>query len=266
MNNIIQSQWAMHLPNIKSFTTLAFNSNNINDNGFNLATHVNDNIDNVNNNRNMLQSFIGDDINISNAWIAQTHGTYCINLDNIKKYKTQIIQADASFTSTVKQAAVVLTADCLPLLVTDKNTKAVLAIHAGWKGLLAGIIEKSIAYYMQQTNTQANDILVWLGPAIGMHAFEVGKEVKDAFINKINENCSYKKDIYHSAFFKHKSNPEKYHADIYKLAKLRIANIAGVPMLNITGGSFCTYFDARFYSYRRNSNAGRMASVIYITG
>ena len=256
---------------IKAFTTLAIGGYSINqyackpyyNTGLNLAGHVQDNIEDVYNNRKLVKQYI----KCPTVWLEQVHGIYCADLDNLdyfidNKYELGInntcVKADASFTTKDNLACSVLTADCLPLLVTDKKGSAVLAIHAGWKGLVNGIIENSINYFIQQTKSNASDILVWLGPAIGLQAFEVGNEVLDKFMQHAAEN---EKNLTYNSFESININSNKKCANLYKLAKIRLNRLNITPN-NISGGEFCTYFDHRFYSYRRNNITGRIASMI----
>jgi len=142
----------------------------------------------------------------------------------------------------------VLTADCLPILRANKSQDLVGSIHAGWRGMVAGVIENTVS--AMQSN--AEDIMVWLGPAISQSAFEVGDEVRDIFLNMHfqNEDC-----------FKMNDN-KRWQADIYELARIKF-ELLGIE--NVFGGSYCTYRDSDlFYSYRREIKCGRMASMIYI--
>jgi len=244
--------------NIKAFTTLAFGGYSKNNyanspygTGLNPATHVGDDISDVLKNRQLISDITTKDI----VWLEQIHSTKFIDLD-LNKNTDRILQADASFCSTNDLACAVLTADCLPLLVTDINGSAVLAIHAGWKGLVNGIIENSIGYFIQKLKVNASNILVWLGPAISPLAFEVGLEVKDIFIDKALNNEIKQTN---AAFIQ---NNRKNCADLYKLAKIRLKRLE-ILEKNIAGGDFCTFFDTRFYSYRRKKVTGRIASIIY---
>jgi YfiH family protein len=142
----------------------------------------------------------------------------------------------------------VLTADCLPLLLTDRAGTRVAAVHAGWRGLAAGIIEAAVA----RLAAPPSDLLAWLGPAIGATAFEVGGEVRARFIAA---------DAQAAVAFKPLGG-DKWLADLYHLARLRLAAL-GVG--GVWGGEHCTYQDPeRFYSYRRDGVTGRMASLIWL--
>ena len=179
-------------------------------------------------------------------WIHQTHSTIAIEatLENREK------NADASFTNQPKHVCAIVTADCLPVLICDKRGTRVAAAHAGWRGLANGIIENTI----HQLQIPTSELLVWLGPAIGPEKFEVGRDVHDAFVQKHPESAT--------AFKPHQ--PEKWLANLYELARLRLA-LQGVPTTGIYGGNHCTFTqDDLFFSYRRDKgHLGRIASVIW---
>ncbi|GAB4289831.1 MAG: peptidoglycan editing factor PgeF [Thiohalomonadaceae bacterium] len=156
--------------------------------------------------------------------------------------------ADASVAFAPGTVCTVMTADCLPLLLCDRAGTRVAAVHAGWRGLLAGVIEAAVA----RLGVPAAELLVWLGPAIGPQAFEVGDEVRTAFTAE---------DTAATAAFR-PSPGGRWLADIYALARLRLAR-CGVNVVH--GGGLCTFSDAaRFYSYRRDGVTGRMASLIWL--
>ena len=153
---------------------------------------------------------------------------------------------DSSHTDSSGVVCAVLTADCLPVLLCDRGGRRVAAVHAGWRGLLDGVIEQTIAAM------GGGELLAWLGPAIGPAAFEVGDEVRAAFLVHAPEA--------HTAFSP--SPNGRWLADIYALARQRL-QLAGVDA--IYGGEHCTYSEAeRFYSYRRDGVTGRMASLIWM--
>jgi len=200
----------------------------------NLADYVGDDLEKVLANRNKSSQ----DLNLPSepVWLTQEHGNNVICADNLN-YRPK---ADAAFTTLPNIVCVVLTADCLPVLLCDRAGTKVAAIHCGWRSLSAGIIEKTIA------KMQAAELLAWLGPAIGSKVYEVGNEVYEKFSQDAFKNIGQ----------------EKWLADIYALAKQRLLS-CGVK--NIYGGEFCTYTDSeRFFSYRREGNTGRMASLIWL--
>ncbi|MFK7795619.1 MAG: peptidoglycan editing factor PgeF [Gammaproteobacteria bacterium] len=208
---------------------------------FNLALHVGDNQKNVLTNRYDINQLLGSAVDIK--WLKQTHSTITVDAANVD---ADVIEADASFTTSNTIACAVLTADCLPILLSDHNGECIGAVHAGWRGLVDGVIENTIKSMSQYIKPS----YVWLGPAIGPSAFEVGEDVFEAYMNR-NPNFE--------PCFKAKK-PGKWNLDIYKAAKI-VLKAADIP--NIYGGSFCTYTDDdQFFSYRRNAITGRMATVI----
>lgn len=208
--------------------------------GFNLGDHVADDPSYVALNRKQL----ADQLPSRPKWLTQVHGVDVVNVATCE----QGVSADASFCHEPNGVCVVMTADCLPLLFCDEQGRQVAAAHAGWRGLLDGVIEQTL----QTFTSPMSQVLVWLGPAIGPEAFEVGAEVRAAFIEK---------DPAAEVCFKPSGQANKWLADIYALAKLRL-QAKGVS--KIYGGEFCTFSQAdTFFSYRRDGQTGRMASCIW---
>lgn len=208
---------------------------------FNLGVHVGDELGHVNQNRTRLRQYLP----AEPLWLNQVHGT---DVAQALSYQG-VCDADASMAKGANQVCTVMTADCLPVLFCDAQGTQVAAAHAGWRGLLDGVLENAVSKF-----EQSNQVLAWLGPAIGPDAFEVGQEVKDSFCLKdpAAEGC-----------FKASKATGKWLADLYSLAKLRL-NAAGVTQ--VFGGEHCTYSDeTRFFSYRRDGVTGRMASCIWLT-
>lgn len=211
---------------------------------WNPATHTGDNVQTVRRNRELLTGQL--QLPSEPVWLDQVHGTRIINMADSETHSV-IMSADGSYTSNPNQVCVVMTADCLPVLITNRLGTEVAAVHAGWRGLCDGVIETAV----RQFEVSVDELLVWLGPAIGPKAFEVGAEVREAFI------CH---DVQAESAFKPAG--KNWMADIYLLARQRL-HAAGVD--KISGGNYCTYTDAeRFYSYRRDGQTGRMASLIWI--
>lgn len=205
----------------------------------NPALHVGDDVGRVKQNRQIIKNML--ELPAEPVWMEQIHSNRVIQADNF----TALEQADASYTSERGVVCTIMTADCLPVLVCSVGGDCVGAIHAGWRGLLNGIISNTLAAM------GAGDYLVWLGPAIGPECFEVGVEVRDAFVQKAG--------AFDDAFTQ--QNNGKWLADIYQLARIELASL-GVN--KVFGGDFCTMTDAqRFYSYRRDQQTGRMATLIW---
>ena len=208
----------------------------------NLGLHVNDNPQLVNENRRRYQQLAK--MPASPVWLEQVHGVQVLPLG---RQTDSGETADASVTAEPGVVATVMTADCLPLLLCDTRGTKVAAIHAGWRGLCRGIIEATVAHF----NAPAQ-LMVYLGPAISQRAFEVGPEVRAAFMA---HNAAAE-----VAFVA--SSDGKFFADLYSLARQRLQQL-GVSQ--IYGGHFCTYQQPElFFSYRRDGQTGRMASSIWL--
>lgn len=211
---------------------------------FNLASHVGDDIQAVQANRKKLST----ELNLPSepVWLDQVHSNMVIHADRLATGE-DIPQADASVSSHAGIVCVVLTADCLPVFFCNKQGTEVAVAHAGWRGLHAGILSNTV----DSMKSSAEDILVSLGPAIGPRAFEVGSEVYQAFTDKNQQNKT--------AFTA--TDEEHYLCDIYQLARLEMLE-KGVSA--IAGGEHCTFEESQlFYSYRRQQNTGRIASLIW---
>lgn len=206
---------------------------------FNLALHVNDNSDNVHQNRKRLSELLL--LPSEPVWMEQVHGNQAIKAEQDGSIK----QADASYTDKAHVVCAVLTADCLPILLASDDGAKIAAIHAGWRGLLSGVIANTI------NSIGTIKIIAWLGPAIGVSCFEVGQEVREFFVKKSAK--------FSTAFTQ--LNEDKYLADIYKLATIELASVG---INQVYGGNFCTVTDKElFYSYRREGETGRMATLIW---
>lgn len=205
----------------------------------NLGDHVEDSLEAVLENRRRLSEAF----DIQPAWLRQVHGTRVVEAD-----PGRTVEADGSWTSTAGIACTAMTADCLPALFCDRAGTRVAAAHAGWRGLAAGVLEAAF----ESLDSAPEDVLVWLGPAIGPQAFEVGPEVREVFMQQLRATAEA---------FVPSHNPGKYLADIYQLARLRLV-ARGVSA--VYGGGLCTVTDPRFFSYRRSPRTGRFASLIWL--
>ncbi len=216
-------------------------------NSLNFGSHVNDNPMHVAQNRQLLSQFLPSEP----VWLNQVHGLEVIDAANT----TCVPSADASFTTQKNVVCVTMTADCLPVLLCDKAGSVVAAIHAGWRGLCDGVLEASVHQASRAAQKKPADLMAWLGPAIGPHVFEVGTEVRAQFVEKDK-----------NAFTAFKAHGDKFLTNIYQLATLRLNNLG---VTHIYGGGhdedFCTLSDEeRFFSYRRDGDTGRMATLIWL--
>ena len=211
-------------------------------NNFNLALYVGDEQGSVFANRDLLLRRY----NLPSApvWINQTHSNTSVDADSI----SSIVNADAIYSRTLGTVCGVLTADCLPVFVCNKEGTAVGIAHAGWKGLVDGIIESLIESF----NCNGEDLIVHLGPAISQLSFEVGSEVKSQYLsrNKNFESC-----------FTYLNN--KYYLDLYGAARVVLKSFG---VISISGGNRCTYKESdQYFSYRRDGEfSGRMAHLIWM--
>ena len=256
--------------------------------GLNLGDHVGDDPDAVQANRATLQQALPEGTAIQ--WLRQVHGTAVVRASR----GGAIPEADACWTDEPGIACAVLTADCLPVLFCDRSATVVAAAHAGWRGLCNGVLEATVA----ALPVEPGELLAWLGPAIGPTAFEVGPEVRDAYVGAARaaaavvgaalaaaaaagsahavEPCAAvpttKGDAASGyaaaaeaeilAAFTPAARPDHYLLDLYALARIRLRQ-AGVG--GVHGDGLCTLSDPRrFYSYRRDSTTGRMASLIQL--
>ncbi len=187
------------------------------------------------------------------CWLDQVHG---VDVHLVAGEPTESAlsepRADALVTSEPGRVLAILTADCLPVLLADSTGRRIGAAHAGWRGLAAGVVEQTVSA-IQRLPGESESLVAWLGPAIGPDAFEVGEEVLEAFVAH---------DPAARVCFKRGGAPGKWFADLYALARQRLA---AVGVTRVGGGGLCTVADAqRFYSHRRDRTAGRMASLIWI--
>ena len=206
----------------------------------NLGDHVGDDPSTVKQNRALLRRILPGEP----RWLKQVHGTTPVRVDDYDC----AAGSDAAFSQRADTVCAVLTADCLPVFLCDSAGSTVGIVHAGWRGLAAGVIERTISE-MDGKNSQ---IMAWLGPAIGPGYFEVGEEVRQVFITHDKKSVL--------AFTSR--NNGKWSADLFLLARQRLTK-AGVT--KVYGGGVCTFSDpARFFSYRRDGNTGRMAGLIWL--
>lgn len=210
-------------------------------NSFNVAQHVGDRPEDVAANRKLLADGAG--LPDEPQWLVQVHSD--IVIDANEKFMNAP-EADGSFCTAPGRVLAVLTADCLPVLLCNRQGSWIAAVHAGWRGLAAGILQKSVNNYPGKTS----DLIAWMGPAISQRAFEVGGDVLDAF----EKEFTHAKDYF-------RPSGDKYFADLYGLARMQLES-SGVATF---GGNYCTYTESSdFFSYRRDGETGRMATLIWI--
>jgi polyphenol oxidase len=231
--------------NVKFLSTERFikgGSSSENFKNFNLALHVNDKPDSVLANRSILRDYY--DLPSEPVWINQTHSSICVDASKVQS----IFEADASFTSDSRVVCGILTADCLPVFVSKKDGSMVGIAHAGWRGLVSGVIENLIDSF----DSAGDDLVVHLGPAISKYSFEVGEEIKALYLSKDN-------DFERSFSF----NDSKHYLDLYDAAKIILKSY---EVSLISGGDRCTYKEEDcFFSYRRDGvDSGRMAHLIWM--
>lgn len=208
----------------------------------NLGAHCGDNPEHVDENRERM--FAAGKLPSKPIWLEQVHGKDVLHLTR-EPYASK--RADASYSNTSGTVCAVMTADCLPVLFCNRAGTEVAAAHAGWRGLCDGVLEETVACF----NDSPENILAWFGPAIGPQAFEVGPEVREAFMVKESNAVEAFRPV-----------GEKYYADIYLLARQRLANLG---VTNVFGGNRCTFSEKDdFFSYRRDRITGRMASFIWL--
>ena len=240
MTKIIQPNWQVP-NNIHAFTTTRnggispppFNT-------LNLGNNTNDSTDNIIKNRKLLMK----DYSLPNAilWLTQVHGDTVVNANSYQPF----IEADGVIAQQANQVCVILTADCLPIILCNRTGTEVAAIHAGWRNLEKEIISKTI----NQMDSQAHDLIAWLGPCISAPHFEVGPEVAELLI----KNQQDKKAIY-------QQKKDRYWLSLNQLANSRLQTM-GVNQ--IYDANLCTFDDpSQFFSYRRDKNTGRMATLVW---
>jgi YfiH family protein len=240
----IEADW-LAPKNVKALVTTRLGgvSESIYD-SFNLAEHVDDQLSHVKENRLILQKEL--ELAYQPFWLEQVHSSVCVNCSDIDLSKDKLIQADASYSSKPHQVSVVMTADCLPILLTNRQGNWIAACHAGWRGLASGVIQNTINCYAGEKT----DLMAWIGPAISQKHFEVGNEVREIFL-KLNSQ--------YECFFEANSN-QRYQFDFIGLARQLLESMC----IDVYGGTLCSYADNKqFYSYRRDGRTGRMASLIW---
>ena len=221
----------------------------------NMASHVGDDAANVGRNRQLLRAGLPAEPH----WLRQVHGTRVIEFDQRAIDAKNPMEADAAVTRTPGRVLAVMTADCLPVLLTDRAGTVVAVAHAGWRGLCAGVIEDAVRAMSVAGKVKDGDVLAWLGPAIGPRAYEVGNDVRDAFL--AHDGNGGRTDPAVIDAFAPRLNG-KFLADLYHLARRRLQHMG---VTDVYGGDACTFGEPeRFFSFRRDGVTGRMATLIWM--
>lgn len=220
----------------------------------NLGGHVGDDFVAVRRNRVLLKQALPSGIRLQ--WLNQVHGTHVVQVSSVSR-TLRLKTGDAAVVFDRGFGAVVMTADCLPVFFTNAAGSVAAVAHAGWRGLLNGVLEKTV----DSTGVSPADLMAWMGPAIAPCHFEVGLEVRDAFLGHPQWGQQFVPGLT-SAFISSPLHAGKFMMDIYAVARARLLN-AGVQFVG--GGGLCTVCEERrFFSYRRDRSTGRMASLIYL--
>ena len=215
----------------------------------NLGLHVGDDEQSVVENRRRLQQSLG--LPSQPHWLAQTHST---DICAIRHEYNGAINGDGSYTQCMDTVLAVLTADCLPIVISDSKGTQLAVVHAGWRGMANGIIENAMNHF-----STSDDKHAWLGPAIGAERFEVGDDVLDAFMQNHKSHAEFFNPVN-----KPINKPGKYMADLYAIAR---AELKRSGCSSVSGGEHCTYTESGlFHSHRRDgTKSGRMATVAWLS-
>lgn len=221
-------------------------------NTLNLGLNAGDDSVDVLHNRGILRSHLPTEP----LWLKQTHGVTVSTPASRNASTGKPFEADAAVTNIPNEVLAILTADCMPVLFASKSGGVIGAAHAGWRGLSGGVLENTLKEMLSLSpGLSPKDIVVWMGPAIGPTAFEVGEDVLQAF-------APQGQDILAKAFSPITGSPGKHLANLYPLARERLHSLG---INQIDGGDFCTFNDSdRFFSYRRDKETGRFASLIWM--
>ena len=240
--SLLQFEWRLPTGVHAAFTTRVGGVSSPPWDSFNVASHVGDAPQDVTANRARLKTLLA--LPAEPAWLNQVHGTSVADLDSQPE---GVITADAAVTRQAGGVCVVMVADCLPVLFASRDGRRIAAAHAGWRGLASGVLEQTVA----ALGVRGEVLSAWLGPAISREHFEVGDEVRAAFVDA-DSGAAY-------AFVRNASG--RWQADLVGLARRRLAAL-GVS--EVSGGQWCTFADReRFYSHRRDGKGGRMAALIW---
>jgi YfiH family protein len=240
--SLLDIEWRLPAGVHAAFTTRVGGVSSAPWDSFNVATHVGDVAEDVAANRARLATLLA--LPSDPAWLNQVHGTAVADLDARPQ---GVITADAAIARTDGRVCVVMVADCLPVLFASQDGQRIAAAHAGWRGLAAGVLEQTVA----AMGVRGDVLTAWLGPAISKEHFEVGEEVRAAFVDA---------DTGAAAAFARNAGG-KWQADLAGLARRRLTTLG---VTDVSGGQWCTFADRkRFFSHRRDGKGGRMAALIW---
>jgi YfiH family protein len=215
----------------------------------NFGAHVGDDAVAVRENRRRLRESLR--LPSEPIWLQQVHGTAVVDMDSLEHVDALAAEpprGDAAVARDSGRVCVIQVADCMPVLFAARDGSAVGAAHAGWRGLAAGVLEETV----RKLHAPPSSLLAWLGPTIGQGHFEVGEDVRAAFMSTDTQAAS--------AFTANARG--RWQCDLYALARRRLAALG---IQDISGGGWCTYADsARFFSFRRDGQCGRMAALIWL--
>lgn len=258
--SLFRPQWPAP-ENIKAYSTLRYpgNSRGVYEQ-FNLALHVGDDQQDVLVNRQNLMHHAN--LPSSPGWLNQTHSNIALLAETISSETAP--NADASYTRKHNEVCVVMTADCLPILITNKAGTEVAAIHAGWQGLAAGVLENTLS----ALHSEPSSLMVWVGPSVSRLNYEVGEDFYATFAKTHTQkelNAAFAKIIAKDLVGANGVRPRKWLADVPLLAVQRLIRL-GVNVRDIYLSNECTYANPdRYFSYRRDGVTGRMASLIWVS-
>jgi YfiH family protein len=241
-------------PQIRAFcTTRAGGVSKVPFDSLNLGRYVNDEVAAVSENRTRVVALLP----AEPVWLKQVHGTRVWDAD--LAHAEGIIEADAAVTTKPNTVLTVMAADCLPVLITGPEGKVIGAAHAGWRGLVDGVLENTVDAMQAKIGlSDAGQYRAWLGPAIGPRAFEVGEEVRAAFHEHAQKHGLPSPS---EAFIAVDKKPGKYWANLYQLARQRLLSKG---LIHVYGGEFCTVRDQTdFFSHRRDGLSGRFAAFMW---
>jgi len=251
--NVIRPTWPAPAPIHALVTTRQGGVSFAPYDSLNLGDHVGDESARVIANRQLLRKYLP----AEPIWLKQTHSIQVSTPDSRSQFSSKPYEADAAVTNIPEEVLAIMTADCLPVLLSNDDGTVIGAAHAGWRGLCDGVLENTVSEMLKLSNqTSAINFMAWMGPAIGPESFEVGEDV----VGRFQESGLH--DMQH-CFLPIPNKPGKYLVDLYQLARDRLKRVG---VISISGGDLCTVLDQeQFFSYRRNGVTGRFASLIWIS-